>query len=211
MSDIYISISGMIGAGKSTLAKALGEKLQLPIYYEPVDDNEYLEDFYKDMKKHSFAMQIALLNKRFKQQQEIIWTDKGAVQDRTIYEDRIFAEMLCRAGLMDKRDFQTYCSLSKNMSKFMTHPNVIVHLDVTPEESLRRIKLRNRECESAITLNYLKDLYVAYEDFLVKIAKTIPVIRVDYSEFKSAEDMAAMIIREYEKISQIREVHNKDI
>lgn len=90
----------MIGAGKSTLAKSLADKLGLPVYYEPVADNEYLQDFYTDIKKYSFAMQVYLLNRRFQQQQQIVWAGAGGVQDRTIYEDSVFARMLRNAGLM---------------------------------------------------------------------------------------------------------------
>jgi hypothetical protein len=92
------------------------------------------------MKKHSFALQVHLLNLRFKQQQVIIWQGRGGVQDRTIYEDMIFAKMLMEQGLLEKRDFDTYRALSENMANFMKRPNLIVHLDVTPEESLERIK-----------------------------------------------------------------------
>ena len=105
----------MIGAGKSTLAKALGETLNLPVYYEPVMDNDYLADYYKDMKKYAFPLQIYLLNRRFKQQQQIIWAGKGGVQDRTIYEDAVFARMLCKAGHIEQRDYETYLSLFNNM------------------------------------------------------------------------------------------------
>ena len=101
----------LIGAGKTTLATALAKELGLPVYYEPVVDNVYLADFYQDMKKYSFPMQIYLLNKRFKQQQEIIWTGRGGVQDRTIYEDSVFASMLYSSGHMDTRDYQTYREL----------------------------------------------------------------------------------------------------
>jgi hypothetical protein len=80
----FISISGLIGAGKTTLADALGEKLGLPVYHEPVQDNEYLQDFYGDIAKYGFAMQIYLLNRRFEQQQQIIWFGKGGIQDRTV-------------------------------------------------------------------------------------------------------------------------------
>jgi deoxyadenosine kinase len=83
------------------------------------------------------------------------------VQDRTIYEDSVFARMLRNAGLMDERDYQTYVSLFNNMSNFMKKPNIIVHLDVTPEESLRRIRSRSRDCEAGITLEYLQGLYAA--------------------------------------------------
>jgi deoxyadenosine kinase len=209
MSDIeklYISISGLIGAGKSTLARALGEALNLEVYYEPVHDNEYLADFYGNMEKYSFPMQIYLLNKRFQQQQQIVWQRKGAVQDRTIYEDRIFAKMLCDQGLMEKRDFETYSELFSNMSNFMCRPNLIIHLDVTPEESLRRIKMRERDCETTITVEYLRALHAEYEVFLKDISRVIPVLRVNYSEFKTAEEMAEMVKKEYKSLINIRNI-----
>jgi len=137
LENVFITISGIIGAGKTTLAEALAKRLNLPIYYEPVKDNVYLEDFYMDIKKYSFPMQVYLLNARFKQQQEIIWNGKGGVQDRSIYEDSIFAKMLYESGLMEERDYETYQSLFRNMSNFMKVPSVIVHLDVSPEESMR--------------------------------------------------------------------------
>jgi len=202
--NLFIGISGLIGAGKSTLATALGKELNLPVYYEPVADNAYLADFYKDMTKYSFAMQIFLLNKRFRQQQQIVWQGSGGVQDRTIYEDSIFARMLRDSGHMDDRDFKTYMELFQNMSNFMKKPNIIVHLDLTPEESYRRIQLRKRECESGIPLEYLKALHAAYEVFIADIARVIPVIKVDYSRFRTAEEMAQVIKEEYAKIANIR-------
>lgn len=204
--NVFIGISGLIGAGKSTLAKALGETLNLPVYYEPVIDNVYLEDFYNDMKKYAFPLQIFLLNKRFKQQQQIIWQGKGGVLDRTIYEDGVFARMLRDSGHMDERDYRTYMELFQNMSNFMQKPNIIVHLDVTPEESFRRIKMRARDCESGVPLEYLKALHAAYEVFIKDIARVIPVIKVDYSEFKTAEEMAKIIQVQYAEIANIRNV-----
>jgi deoxyadenosine kinase len=204
--NVFIGISGLIGAGKSTLAKALGETLNLPVYYEPVIDNVYLEDFYKDMKKYAFPLQIFLLNKRFKQQQQIIWQGKGGVLDRTIYEDGVFARMLKDSGLMDERDYRTYMELFQNMSNFMQKPNIIVHLDVSPEESFRRIKMRARDCEAGVPLEYLRDLHAAYEVFIKDISRVIPVIKVDYSEFKTAEEMAKVIQVQYAEISNIRNV-----
>lgn len=203
---LYIGISGMIGAGKSTLAAALGKELGLPVYYEPVVDNLYLADFYTDMSKYAFPMQIYLLNRRFKQQQQIIWEDKGGVQDRTIYEDSVFARMLRDGGHMEERDFQTYMELFRNMSNFMKRPNVIVHLDVSPDESMRRINMRSRDCESNIPLEYLQGLHAAYEAFIADIARVIPVIKVDYSRFRTVEEMARMIRMEYSQIANIRTV-----
>eukprot|EP01095_Lingulamoeba_sp_RSL-Kostka_P013316 TRINITY_DN549_c1_g1_i1.p1 TRINITY_DN549_c1_g1~~TRINITY_DN549_c1_g1_i1.p1 ORF type:complete len:274 (+),score=78.74 TRINITY_DN549_c1_g1_i1:92-913(+) len=202
----HIGISGLIGAGKSTLCTALGQILNLPCYYEPVIDNEYLADFYEDQKKYSFQLQVYLLNKRFKQQQSLIWSNKGGIQDRTIYEDCVFATMLKNSGLMEERDFRTYLELFRNMSNFMKKPNLIIHLDVTPEESLERIKNRNRDCESNIPLSYLRDLYEAYEVFLKDISKIIPIIKVNWKQFRTAEEMAVVIKKEYEKLCNIRYV-----
>ena len=117
LNELFIGIAGLIGAGKSTLAKSLGEYCGLPVYYEPVKDNEYLADFYRDTKQYAFSMQIYLLNRRFQQHQEIIWKGMGAVQDRTIYEDAIFAKTLVNLGLMEDRDYRTYLDLFKHMSK----------------------------------------------------------------------------------------------
>ncbi len=195
--NLFIGIAGMIGAGKSTLATALGEHLGIDVYYEPVDDNEYLEDFYRDTPRYSFAMQIYLLNRRFQQHQEIIWRGRSAVQDRTIYEDSIFARMLAESGLMDERDYRTYSELFRHMSNFMCKPNVIVYLDVSPELSHDRIRQRGRQVEGGVSLEYLKALYAGYEAFITDISRVIPVIRVDYERFATAEEMAEMIQHEY--------------
>jgi deoxyadenosine kinase len=197
LQDLFIGIAGMIGAGKSTLATALGQHLGLPVYYEPVGDNAYLADFYRDTARYAFATQIYLLNRRFQQHQEIIWRGGGGVQDRTIYEDAVFAKMLVDLGLMDARDYDTYLSLFKHMSNFMCRPNVIVYLDVRPERSMERIRSRARDVESGISMEYLSALYAEYGRFIADISRTVPVIRVDYDRFADAESMAAVIEREY--------------
>lgn len=195
--NLFIGIAGMIGAGKSTLAAALGEHLGIDVYYEPIKDNAYLEDFYRDTARYAFATQIYLLNRRFQQHQEIIWRGRSAVQDRTIYEDSIFAKMLAEQGLMDRRDYETYQQLFKHMSNFMCKPNLIVYLDVSPRRSMERIRQRGRDMEQAISVDYLTALYDGYEDFINSIAKVIPVIRVDYDRFATADEMASVIEREY--------------
>lgn len=204
LQDLFIGIAGLIGAGKSTLATALGDLNGLPVYYEPVQDNEYLADFYADTAKYAFSMQIYLLNRRFQQHQEIIWKGGGAVQDRTIYEDAIFAKTLLNLGLLDERDYQTYLSLFKHMSNFMCRPSIIIYLDIKPETSFQRIQMRSRDVESGITMDYLEMLYQEYEVFIEEIGKTIPVIRVPWEEFRSAEDTAKLIEREYLHMTFIR-------
>ena len=204
--NIFIGIAGMIGAGKSTLAKELGDHLGIDTYYEPVADNEYLSDFYRDTARYSFAMQVYLLNRRFQQHQEIIWRGRSAVQDRTIYEDSIFAKMLAKTGLMDERDYRTYVQLFRNMSNFMCKPSVIVFLDVSPEASADRIRSRSRDVESKIELGYLQALYDGYQEFIESISKVIPVIRIDYERFATAGEMAEVIKREYLDASFLRRV-----
>ncbi len=208
--NIFIGIAGMIGAGKSTLATALGQHLGIDCYYEPVADNEYLADFYTDTARYSFAMQVYLLNRRFQQHQEIIWRGRSAVQDRTIYEDSIFAKMLAKQGLMDERDYRTYVELFRNMSNFMCKPSVIVYLDVSPDSSAERIRTRSRDVESKIPLGYLQALHEGYQEFIANISRVIPVIRIDYERFASAEEMAEVIKREYLDASFLRQVTRFD-
>jgi deoxyadenosine kinase len=206
LQDLFIGIAGMIAAGKSTLAKALGEHLGLPVFLEPVEDNEYLADFYRDTARYSFVTQIYLLNRRFQQHQEVIWRGGGAVQDRTIYEDAVFARMLVKLRLMDERDYRTYLSLFRHMSNFMCRPNVIVYLDVKPERSFERVKMRQRSVENQVSLEYLRALYDEYERFIVDISMAIPVIKVDWDRFRSAKEMVELIEREYLNGSFLREV-----
>jgi len=197
LNDLFIGIAGLIGAGKTTLAEALAEHLDLPVYYEPVADNAYLADFYRDTAKYAFATQIYLLNRRFQQHQEIIWRGGGGVQDRTIYEDAVFAKTLVDQGLMDERDYATYLDLFRHMSNFMCRPNLIVYLDLTPETSMERVRMRNREVESGLSLDYLKALHAEYERFIEDISRSIPVIRVDWEQFHDAPEAARVIEQAY--------------
>lgn len=206
LDNLFIGIAGLIGAGKSTLATALGRHMGLDVYYEPVEDNTYLADFYRDTARYSFATQIYLLNRRFQQHQEIIWRGRPAIQDRTIYEDAIFAKMLSDNQLMDPRDYQTYLSLFRHMSNFMCRPSCIIYLDVKPERSLERIRERARGVEQGITLDYLTNLYNEYERFIADISRRIPTIRVDWDQYRDVDEMAEVIQREYMHASFLREV-----
>ena len=205
LDDLFIGIAGLIGAGKTTLATALGTHLDLPVYFEPVADQAYLEDFYRDTARYSFSTQIYLLNRRFQQHQEIIWRGGGAVQDRTIYEDAVFAKTLVNQGLMEERDYRTYLELFKHMSNFMCRPHLIIYLDLTPESSLARVRQRNRDVESGISLEYLAALRAEYEVFIEEISRRIPVIRVNWEEYRDADAMAEVIEKEYLAGSFLRE------
>ena len=206
LSKAFIGTAGLIGVGKTTLAKSLGAHLNLDVYHEPVDDNDYLADFYADTAKHAFAMQVYLLNRRFQQHQEIIWRGRGAVQDRTIYEDSIFAKVLVEMRLMDRRDYDTYVSLFRNLSNFMCKPTAIVYLHSSPETCFERIQMRGRGVEKGVPLEYLQRLYAAYEDFVLEISRTIPVIQIDWENFGDIEALANRISREVSRTSYLRRV-----
>lgn len=188
-----IGISGIIGVGKSTLSQSLGEELGFDIIKEPVETNEYLNSFYQNMSKYSFPMQVYLLNHRFKQHQQMVWADNSSIQDRTIYEDVIFAKMLRESNMMEELDFKTYVELFKNMSNFLHRPDLILYLDVEPEEALRRVNERSRGCESGLTLGYLQDLKKGYEDWLNDIKDRIPVIHLDWNTYQDPREIANMI------------------
>ena len=107
---------------------------------------------------------------------------------------------------MEEREYKTYLNLFKSMSNFMKKNTLIIHLDCKPEESLERIKRRARGCETGITLDYLQKLYKGYEEFIKQISKVIPVLRINYSKFKTAEEMAEIIKKEYESMQNVRKV-----
>ena len=203
---MHIAIAGNIGSGKTTLTKMLAAHYGWIPKFESVDFNPYLSDFYEDMERWSFNLQIYFLNKRFKDVVDISKTDDVIIQDRTIYEDSVFAAMLAESGLMDPRDYKTYVQLFRYMSNFMCKPNVIVYLDVKPERSLERIKMRSRGCEAGVSLQFLQNLYRQYEIFIQDISRVIPVISVDYDRFATAEEMAQVIQSEYLAHSFIRKV-----
>lgn len=191
--NYLIGVSGIIGAGKSTLTRKLGEEMCLDVLYEPVETNEYLEKFYEDMYKYSFGMQIYLLNHRFRQHQQMVWSDKNTIQDRTIYEDVIFAKMLRESGMMEELDFKTYVSLFNNMTNFLHRPDVIVYLDVDPKEALRRVNERSRGCESKMELDYLYALRDGYEEWLKDISPRIPVLRLDWNTYQDTSQVVKKI------------------
>ena len=197
---IFIAVSGIIAAGKTTFVKNLSKLLGMRARYEPVKTNPYLPLFYKAIEEgkdtYSFTMQVFLLNKRFQQHQSIIWSKKSTIQDRSIYEDPIFGKMLHDDKLMSDLDFQTYRELFINMTNFLHRPDVIVFLDVDPEVALKRKEMRSRECEKGgVSLSYLKALQKGYEDWLKEIDNRIPVCRINYNQFIEVEKAAGIIQR----------------
>ena len=191
--NVLIGVSGIIGVGKSTLTENLGKAMGYKVLKEPVETNEYLDKFYKDMAKYSFPMQIYLLNHRFKQHQQMVWSSENTIQDRTIYEDVIFAKMLKEDGLMEDLDFKTYCQLFNNMTNFLHRPDVIIYLDVEPEEALMRVKTRSRDCETDLPIEYLRKLKKGYEEWLADLRGRIPIIYLDWNTFQDTDYIVSKI------------------
>ncbi len=164
---LYVAIAGNIGAGKTTLTRMLSQKLGWKAYYEKVIDNPYLEDFYKDMSRWSFHLQIYFLSHRFKTQQEITDWPGSCLQDRSIYEDvEIFATTLHKQGFMSDRDFDNYKALFEIMASYLRKPDLIIYLRATTERLLQQIRKRGRSYEQQIDQNYLEQLNQAYEDWI---------------------------------------------
>ena len=191
---MFIGISGIIGAGKSTLAQDLAGRLGYKAYNEPVKDNPYLEDFYSDMNRWGAMMQIHLLFRRFEQHQQIVWnSEKGAVQDRTIYEDTIFARMLNEAGFIDQRDYDTYLGHFNLMKRYLVYPDLLLYLRVEPETSLQRIAERGRKAESGITLDYMQKLHDGYESFIEEMSRYTRVLTLDWNQFLELDEVVDRI------------------
>ena len=166
LKPLHIAIAGNIGAGKTTLTTLLAEHFGWAAEYETVDNNPYLHDFYHDMPRWSFNLQIYFLNTRL---QQILAIQKGTVttiQDRTIYEDaHIFAPNLYEMGLMQKRDFENYYTLFKNISAAIRPPDLLIYLKASIPTLVEHIKQRGREYEASISLDYLQSLNRKYDAF----------------------------------------------
>jgi len=199
----YVSVAGNIGVGKSMVTTMIGEVLGWRMHFEPVINNPYLDDYYRDMKRWSFHLQVYFLSKRFEVQKLIIDKPGSAVQDRTIYEDvEIFAPTLHRRGCMDDRDYENYREVFRNMVSFLSPPDLIIYLHCRPETALERIRARGRGCESDIPLDFLQDLHVAYGDWIERAPALCPVHTIDTEVVNLRDDPEAQVallqtIREY--------------
>ncbi len=191
-SPFYVSVAGNIGVGKSMITTMIGEVLGWRMYYEPVINNPYLDDYYKDMRRWSFHLQVYFLSKRFEVQKEILDHPGSAVQDRTIYEDvEIFAPTLHKIGCMDDRDYENYREIFRNMSAFLTPPDLIIYLYCKPETAMGRIRNRGRDCESEIPIDFLKGLHAAYDDWIERAPALCPVHVIDTEKVNLRDDPKA--------------------
>jgi len=164
---MHIAIVGNIGAGKTTLTQLLADHLKWEPQYEAVDDNPYLEDFYSDMKRWSFNLQIYFLNSRFRHIVELQRKNVNIIQDRTIYEDAyIFAENLYDMGLMSERDFKNYSNIFESIVSYIKPPDLLIYLRASVPTLVANIQARGREYEANIRLDYLSKLNAKYEKWI---------------------------------------------
>lgn len=175
----FVAVSGNIGSGKSTITTLLSERLLWRPFYEIVDENPYLPDFYGDMPRWSFHLQIFFLSKRFQHHRQITGFEGSVIQDRTIYEDaEIFARNLYLQGLMDERDFRNYYELFYTMVPFLHPPDLIIYLKASVPTLLERIRRRAREYEQSIPREYLSQLNERYEEWVARFT-LCPILTID--------------------------------
>ncbi|SKC07112.1 deoxynucleoside kinase [Dyadobacter psychrophilus] len=186
---MHIAIIGNIGAGKTTLTQMLGEYFKWDVMYEAVEGNPYLADFYQDMDRWAFNLQIYFLNNRFAQVQKIRETTYATIiQDRTIYEDAfIFARNLHESGVMTERDYQTYLLLFESIIRTVSQPDLLIYLKADIPKLVSQIKKRGREFEADISTEYLTSLNHYYEDF-VKHYDHGKIIEIDVNQMDFASN-----------------------
>jgi deoxyadenosine/deoxycytidine kinase len=193
---MHIAIAGNIGAGKTTLTKLLAKHYKWEVQLEDVVDNPYLDDFYNQMERWSFNLQVYFLNSRFRQVSLIRESGKDIIQDRTIYEDaHIFAPNLHAMGLMTNRDFENYRSLFDLMESFVQGPDLLIYLRSSIPNLVSQIHKRGRDYENSISIDYLSRLNERYEAWISKYDKgNLLIIDVDPLDFvDNPEDLGEII------------------
>ncbi len=193
---MHIAIAGNIGSGKTTLTRLLGKHYKYEPHFEDVENNPYLNDFYNEMQRWSFNLQVYFLNSRFRQVNNFRESGKNVIQDRTIYEDAfIFAPNLHEMGLMTTRDFENYISLFQLMDSFIKPPDLLIYLKASVPVLVNQIQQRGRDYENSIRIDYLQKLNDRYESWISEYDKgKLLIIDVDNNSFHTeAEDLGQII------------------
>jgi len=184
----FIGIAGNIGVGKTTFTEIVSDYFSWKPIYESVIDNPYLEDFYSNMDRWSFNLQIYFLNHRFSSQLKLNDISMGFIQDRTIYEDvEIFAKNLHKLGFISQRDWETYNNLFINMTQFLKTPDLIIYLKAETDTLISRIKNRNRDFEKELDIEYLHTLNIAYDKWINNI-QDLEILQIETDNFNIFED-----------------------
>ncbi len=197
---MHIAIVGNIGAGKTTLAHKLAQHFRWEVFLEDVDDNPYLKDFYHDMPRWAFHLQVYFLNGRFRQTrriQELTRAGKGVVQDRTIYEDaHIFAANLHESGLLSTRDYDNYYALFESMISLVEPPDLLLYLRADLSKLIRQIEQRGRDYENSISIEYLKNLNEHYEKWIAGYPGRHLIVDVSEMDYvRDPEDLGIVVER----------------
>ena len=187
--NYQIVIAGNIGAGKTTMTEKLAPILRLKPIYESVDDNPYLTDFYDNMKRWSFNLQIFFLYKRFANQRKLSDSNQGFIQDRSIHEDKeVFARNLKDLKQMSQRDWETYKYLFNEIIGFLQEPDLIIYLKASTDTLISRIQNRKREFEKEISSEYIHSLNIYYNNWIAKIPSN-RVLIIDTDNFNIFKDL----------------------
>ena len=195
---MHIAIAGNIGAGKTTLTTMLAKRYGWKAQFEPVDNNPYLADYYEDMNRWAFNLQIYFLNKRFRDVVEISRSSDTVIQDRTIFEDaRIFAPNLHDMGLMSDRDFENYTHLFDLMLSLVKLPDLLIYIRSSVPHLIDHIQQRGRDYEQTMPIDYLENLNRRYDEFIFeKYTGRVLVIEVDTLDFQqNPADFAGIVDR----------------
>ncbi len=197
---MHIAVTGNIGAGKTTLTKLLAKEYKWIPQFEAVDENPYLDDFYYNMQKWAFNLQIYFLGSRFQQIREIRESGKNIIQDRTIYEDAyIFASNLHDMGLLETRDYNNYLNLFQLMADFIQAPDLVIYLRASIPTLVNQIQQRGRDYESSISIDYLNNLNNKYEEWIKNYeAGKLLIIEVDDLDFVNKPEDLSFIIDKVE-------------
>jgi deoxyadenosine/deoxycytidine kinase len=196
MTAKHIAIAGNIGAGKTTLCESLAKHFNWDVHFEDADNNPYLSDFYVDMRRWSFNLQVHFLHNRYKQVLDIQNGTRTTVQDRTIYEDaNIFAPNLFDMGLMERRDFENYQALFSTMTSQINPPDLLIYLRASIPTLVEHIQSRGRDYEGSISIDYLKRLNDRYESWIngYKAGKLLVIQADDLDFFNRPEDLGKVI------------------
>lgn len=192
----HIAVAGNIGSGKTTLTTKLAKYFQWEPHYEDVENNPYLYDFYQDMPRWSFNLQIYFLNSRFQQVIDIKKGDHTVIQDRTIYEDaKIFAPNLHAMGLMSTRDYENYLGIFETLDSLIEPPDLLIYLKATIPTIVNNIQKRGREYEENLRLEYLRRLNEYYESWIKTYEHKLLVINVDEINFEDNTEHLSEVVQ----------------
>lgn len=202
---MFVVVAGNIGSGKTTLTKKLSERLGWKPHYESVQDNPYLADFYENMSRWSFPLQVYFLTHRFNTHKMIESSSGSSIQDRSIYEDaNIFARALFEQGDLDSRDYENYCTLYQSMIQYLSAPTLMIFLKRSVPKLCERIKLRGRDYEQAIPIDYLTKLNHYYDEWYENydLGKSLIVDTDDLDFLENEEHFDKLVKKIHDSIDQ---------